>query len=127
MTEITSTSSDVQASAAARPLSGSVRVDVSALTHPGRVRENNEDHFLVTKATRALETMTTSLPAGDVPERADEVNYVMVVADGMGGHAAGEVASRLAISALVGLALRYTGLDLLGRCRTRARDGAARP
>jgi serine/threonine protein phosphatase PrpC len=40
-----------------------------------------------------------------VPDRADEVNYVMVVADGMGGHAAGEVASRLTISALVSLAL----------------------
>ena len=40
-----------------------------------------------------------------MPERAEEVNYVMIVADGMGGHAAGELASRLAISALVGLAL----------------------
>jgi protein phosphatase len=71
----------------------------------GHVRTNNEDHFLVARATRALETMLTSLPTGDVPQRADEVNYVMVVADGMGGHAAGEVASRLAISALVDLAL----------------------
>ena len=105
MTDTSSTSSGVQPQAVARPVSTSVRVDVSALTHPGRVRENNEDHFLVTKATRALETITTSLPAGDVPARADEVNYVMVVADGMGGHAAGEMASRLAISALVGLAL----------------------
>jgi PPM family protein phosphatase len=105
MTDTSSTSSDLQPLVVARPVSTSVLVDVAALTHPGRVRENNEDHFLVTKATRALETMTTSLPAGDVPVRADEVNYVMVVADGMGGHAAGEIASRLAISALVGLAL----------------------
>jgi PPM family protein phosphatase len=105
MTDTTTTSTDVQPLVVARPVSASVRVDVSAMTHQGRVRENNEDHFLVTKATRALETMTTSLPAGDVPARADEVNYVMVVADGMGGHAAGEMASRLAISALVGLAL----------------------
>jgi protein phosphatase len=88
-----------------RPTSSPVRVDVSAVTHPGRVRTNNEDHFFVTKATRALETMLTSLPAGDVPTHAGEVNYVMVVADGMGGHAAGEVASRLAIGALVDLAL----------------------
>ena len=88
-----------------RPFSSLVRIDVSALSHPGRVRPNNEDQFFVTRLTRSLETMLTSLPAGDVPERADEVNYVMVVADGMGGHAAGEVASRMVISALVGLAL----------------------
>ena len=105
MGDTSSTSSNVQPLVATRPISTSVRVDVSALTHPGRVRKNNEDHFLVTKATRALETVTTSLTAGDVPERADEVNYVMVIADGMGGHAAGEVASRLAISTLVGVAL----------------------
>ena len=105
MADTTPASSDIKPLVAARP-SAEVRADVSGLTHPGRVRANNEDHFLVTKATRRLETMQTSLPAGDVPERADEINYVMVVADGMGGHAAGEVASRLTISALVGLALQ---------------------
>ena len=94
-----------------------VRIDVSALSHPGRVRANNEDQFFVTRLSRSLETMLSSLPAGDVPERADEVNYVMVVADGMGGHAAGEVASRLAISALVSLAPRSARLDLQGRRR----------
>jgi protein phosphatase len=82
-----------------------VRVDVSAVTHRGHVRPNNEDQFFVTRLTRSLETMLTSLQGGEVPERADEINYVMVVADGMGGHAAGEVASALAISSLVSLGL----------------------
>jgi serine/threonine protein phosphatase PrpC len=90
-----------------QPFSSLVRVDVSALSHEGHLRENNEDQFFVTKMSRALETMLTSLPPGDVPERAEEVNYVMIVADGMGGHAAGELASRLAISALVSLALEW--------------------
>ena len=90
-----------------RPFSSLVRVDIAAQSHPGRVRANNEDQFLVTKLERSHETMLSSLPPGDVPERAEEVNYVMIVADGMGGHAAGEVASRLAISALMSL-----GLDL---------------
>ena len=90
-----------------RPYSSLVRIDVSALTHPGHLRPNNEDQFFVTRLTRSLETMLTSLPAGDVPQRADEVNYLMVVADGMGGHAAGEVASRLAISGMVRLALDF--------------------
>ena len=65
-TENESVSSDVRPLVAARP-SSLVRVDVGALTHVGHVRTNNEDHFLVTRATRALETMQTSLPSGDVP------------------------------------------------------------
>jgi PPM family protein phosphatase len=88
-----------------KPFSSLVKIDVSALSHTGLLRENNEDQFFVTRVSRAHETLLSSLPAGDVPERAEEVNYVMIVADGMGGHAAGELASRLAISALVGLAL----------------------
>jgi protein phosphatase len=87
------------------PFSFLVRVDLSARSHPGYHRPNNEDHFLVTRIGRTLETLITSLPAGDVPARSEEVNYVMIVADGMGGHAAGEIASRMAISALISLAL----------------------
>ena len=88
-----------------RPFSSLVQVDVSARSHPGHVRPNNEDQFYVTKVSRALETMLSSLPPDALPERAEEVNFVFVVADGMGGHAAGEIASRLAISSLVNLAL----------------------
>lgn len=88
-----------------RPFSSSVQIDVSGLSHPGKVRSRNEDHFIVTRIGRYLETMVTSLPPGEVPERADEAGYAMIVADGMGGHAGGELASRMAISGLVKLVL----------------------
>lgn len=104
-TDPTSPATPPHLTRAFHPFSSQVRVDIAGVTHAGLLRENNEDQFYVAKMSRALETLTTSLPPDSVPQRAEEVNYAMVVADGMGGHAAGEVASRLAISALVGLVL----------------------
>jgi protein phosphatase len=87
------------------PLATRVRLDAAGLSSRGRVRSDNQDHYLVARVGRSLDTLITSLPDGEVPVRFDETGYVMMVADGMGGAAAGEVASRMAISTLVNILL----------------------
>jgi protein phosphatase len=82
-----------------------VRIDWAALSHPGLVRPTNQDHFLLARAGRFLRTAATSLPDGCVPDEFGDDVYAVAVADGMGGEAGGEVASRLAITYLVQLVL----------------------
>ena len=82
-----------------------LQVDLAARSHTGNVRPNNEDHYLVVRFGRTLQTLLTNLPEGQVPNQFEEMGYGMVVADGMGGSAAGEIASQMAISTLVALAL----------------------
>ncbi len=81
-----------------------VAVETAGLTHTGLVRSSNEDHFLISRVGRYFETVQTSLPPGDLPRRADDASWSLIVADGMGGHAAGEVASRLVIREIMRLA-----------------------
>jgi serine/threonine protein phosphatase PrpC len=88
-----------------QPFSSLVQVDLAGATHPGKVRPNNEDHFLTARYGRFLERLDTNLPEGDILPRSEETGYGMAVADGIGGGAAGEVASRLAINTLVNVVL----------------------
>jgi serine/threonine protein phosphatase PrpC len=82
---------------------GCVKVDLGAQSHQGHVRDSNEDHYLAVRFTRSLETVLTNLGEGVVPKRFDDTAYGMLVADGMGGMAAGEIASSTALLRLLEL------------------------
>jgi serine/threonine protein phosphatase PrpC len=83
--------------------SARVKVDLAAQSHQGHVRDSNEDHYLAVRITRSLETVLTNLGEGVLPKSFDETAYGMLVADGMGGMAAGEIASSTALLRLLEL------------------------
>src|SRR3954454_17761003 len=73
-------------------------IDVYGITHPGKVRTENQDHFLICALKKQLEIRLTSLPpfhsATGEPER---LAFRMMVSDGVGGGVKGEGASRTAV------------------------------
>jgi protein phosphatase len=81
-----------------KPATSTVVVEFGAVSDTGKVRAQNEDHYLVSHISRRQEILHTNVPSSYFPESIREDGYTMVVADGMGGMAAGDVASRLAIS-----------------------------
>jgi serine/threonine protein phosphatase PrpC len=84
--------------AALKPPTTALKVRFGAVSHAGKVRTKNEDHFLVTQFSRTQKIVTTNLPDDQIPEHKGDDSYSMIVADGMGGMAAGDVASRMAIA-----------------------------
>jgi len=89
---------DFPKSQKARP--NRVRFSYGGRTHPGKKRTNNEDQFLIARLAKSMEVCKSSLPDDGVYHFSDEEGYLMVVADGMGGAAAGEHASALAVGSL---------------------------
>jgi len=73
-------------------------LDVYGLTHPGKVRSTNQDHFLICSLRKQMLVHLTSLPAIDqVVGPNERLAFLAMVADGVGGSAGGETASRLAV------------------------------
>lgn len=71
-----------------------VTVTAAAASHIGRVRDHNEDYFLIVD----LLADDTAVHHPESERRMAETGCLLVVADGMGGAAAGEVASEMAAS-----------------------------
>jgi PPM family protein phosphatase len=77
-------------------------IDVCGLTHPGLVRSENQDHFLIATLHKSMRVVQTSIPEETLgvlhsPGR----GHVFLVADGVGGGLGGREASRTALRAIV--------------------------
>lgn len=81
-------------------------IDVAGRTDVGCVRAQNEDTFLIADLGRWLEVRETSLAVPEAQRRiAGPKGTLMMVADGMGGHGGGEVASAVAVDMVAQFAL----------------------
>jgi len=83
-----------------------VHIDITALSDRGKVRENNEDAFAVFRMGRFIERLQSNVPESDLPSRRDTAGHLMIIADGLGGHEAGDVASRTALVTALELIMR---------------------
>jgi len=78
-------------------------IDVFGMTHVGRAREQNQDHFLICSLQKTLEVHVTSLADTSMfPRHGQRLAFLGVVADGVGGQAGGEEAARLAVAEITG-------------------------
>jgi PPM family protein phosphatase len=82
-----------------RHLHRALTVKAFGVTDKGRVRPTNEDQFLSAELTKAMRVWQTSLPEPKA-QFGDRRGHLFLVADGMGGHRAGEQASALAVVAI---------------------------
>ena len=78
------------------------RVDAFGLSHEGKVRPANEDHFAIMGLQKSVQLRSTNLQDTTILDRLrrPEVS-ILVVADGVGGASGGKLASSIAVSSVV--------------------------
>ena len=77
-------------------------IESHGISHPGRVRTVNEDHFVTATLQRAVQLRQTNLDDVHLFDRLSGPRaYLYAVADGVGGSSGGRVASAIAVATIV--------------------------
>ena len=98
-----------------------IYVECFGATDVGQRRETNEDQYLIAELNGSMKIHHTSVPIDDCSTVFGcSQGHLFLVADGVGGHAAGERASALAISAVSAYALN--GLQWLAHAENAEED-----
>lgn len=83
-------------------------IDVFGVTHPGKIRKENQDHFLIGALSRQMRVDHSSLPSGfPLPFGSERMASLAMVADGVGS-GFGEEASRSTLLAIAHYVERAT-------------------
>src|SRR5262245_28254375 len=93
-------------------------LDGHGVTHPGKVRRHNQDHYLICSLRRQIVVRSSSIPQADtlLGTESERLATMVMVADGVGGSAKGETASRVALTGVA----RYVSRSL--RCYYRSEE-----
>ena len=85
-----------------------LHVSAHGISDVGRVRDRNEDQFVIAEIRRVLRIRQSSMPQPS-SLMGERLGHLFVVADGMGGHQAGEYASALAVASVENIVLNTIG------------------
>lgn len=84
-------------------------IDVFALSHAGKVRAQNQDHFLLATIHKRVQVVQTNLTEQQRRPMEDErLAFIAMVADGVGGAEGGEEASATALEVAMQYMARST-------------------
>ena len=110
-------------------------IDVHGLTHTGRVRKENQDHFLLATVHKRVSVIATNLETqSQLPAGEQRVAFLAMVADGVGGVEGGAEASATALESVMqyvndSMSCLYdrgvsesTFTDMLQRCALRSHE-----